>query len=139
MIPSLAGTSEFQSLLFPLLRWCGPADLHRSSLLKPPQMMKGIPPTYTQPGFQSVMAHPKHRCSSSVEGRSLLQTPSESNRRWGTDGQRISFENLKENPLPSPFFAIHEGAVKAFNDVGDIYEQANNELTRAYIRLTVTS
>ena len=60
-----------------LLRWCGPADLHRSSLLKPPQMMKGIPPTYTQPGFQSVMAHPKHRDSSSVEGRSLLQTPSE--------------------------------------------------------------
>ena len=28
---------------------------------------------------------------------------------------------MKENPLPSPFFAIYEGAVKAFNAVGDSY------------------
>ena len=39
-------------------------------------MMKGIPPTYARPGFQSVMVHPKNRCSSSVERRSLLHTPS---------------------------------------------------------------
>ena len=42
------------------------------------------------------------------------------NRCSGTDGQRISFKKVKENPLPSPFFAICEGAVKAFNAVGDI-------------------
>ena len=50
--------------------------------------MKGIPPTYTQPGFQTVMAHPKHRCSSSVEGMNLLQTPSEQQapgHRWATN------------------------------------------------------
>ena len=43
------------------------------------------------------------------------------NRCSGTDGHRISFKNVKENPLPSPFFAICEGAVKAFNAVGDSY------------------
>ena len=102
MIPSLAGTSEFQSLLFPLLRWRGPADLHRPSLLKPPQMMKGILPTYTQPGFQSVMAHPKHRCSSSVEGMNLLRTPSEQQalgHRWATN-------ILQKNEGKSPAFTV---------------------------------
>ena len=102
MIPSKAGTSEFQSLLFPLLRWRGPADLHRPSLLKPPQMMKGILPTYTQPGFQSVMAHPKHLCSSSVEGMNLLRTPSEQQalgHRWATN-------ILQKFEGKSPAFAV---------------------------------
>ena len=48
------------------------------------------------------------------------------NRCSGTDGHRISFKNVKENPLPSPFFAIYEGAVKAFNAVGDSYVLRNS-------------
>ena len=105
MIPSKAGTSEFQSLLFPLLRWRGPADLHRPSLLKPPQMMKGILPTYTQPGFQSVMAHPKHRCSSSVEGMNLLRTPSEQ-QALATGAPMGNKTILQKNEGKSPAFTV---------------------------------
>ena len=36
------------------------------------------------------------------------------------DGKRRPFKKMKGHPLPSPFFA--NCAVKAFNDVGDIYE-----------------
>ena len=35
---------------------------------------------------------------------------------------------MKENPLPSPFFAICEGATKAFNDVGDTYATSTQSL-----------
>ena len=98
----ILGTSEFQSLLFPLLRWHGPADLHRPSLLSSPQMMTAIHPTYPRPVFQAVMLHPKTTCSSSVEGRNLLQTPSRQQmlrRRW-------ALKIIQKNEGKSPAFTI---------------------------------
>ena len=32
-----------------------------------------------------------------------------------------SFKKMKQNPLPSPFLRCANRAVKAFNEVGDIY------------------
>ena len=43
------------------------------------------------------------------------------NRCSGTDGSEVPSKRMKGNPSHSPFFPICEGALKAFNAVGDIY------------------
>ena len=84
--------------------------------------MKGIPPTYTQPGFQSVMAHPKHRCSSSVEGMNLLQTPSEQQalgHRWAT----IILQKFEgTSPAFTVFCDLRRGGEGLQRDWGHLWE-----------------
>ena len=47
------------------------------------------------------------------------------NRCSVTDGSEVPSKRMKRNPSHSPFFPICEGALKAFNAVGDIYVSVN--------------